>query len=165
MRLDRSILRMTDTERDEFLTSHLWGRLSTVNAAGEPHTAPIGYIYLRGVVYFHAMVASRRGRDLAAGSLCCLCVDDGVGPGQDYAERRGVILYGRVAMLDREAPGSAELLDEIRPKYATVFFGDPDRHFERRSHAWYAFTWYRCTSWDFGRIPPGTDREVPAAGR
>jgi nitroimidazol reductase NimA-like FMN-containing flavoprotein (pyridoxamine 5'-phosphate oxidase superfamily) len=151
--IDRGALRMTDAERDEFLAEHCWGRLSTVNADGEPHVAPIGYVYVDGRFYFHAMTRSRRGRDLAAGSLTCLCVDDGVAAGQTYTDRRGVIAYSRCRIVVDES-----LLARVRTRFAEVFFGDPATPFERRTHSWYELAPYRYASWDFGRIPSGADR-------
>jgi len=157
--VSRAALRMTENERSAFLDVHDFGRLSTVNPTGEPHVAPVGYVALGERIYFHALLDSRRGRDLAAGSLACLCVDDGVSEGQGYGERRGVIVYARCSMLAADD----ERLPEVRQRFADKFFGDPGARFERRTHAWYELVPYRFASWDFGRIPAGADSHAQRA--
>jgi hypothetical protein len=69
-----------------------------------------------------------------------------------------VILYGHVAVITAET--HPELTRDVRNFFAEVFFGDPTMRFERRTHAWYELTPYRSTSWDFSRIPEGSDRAV-----
>lgn len=161
--VDRRTLRMSDEEIRNFLEASRWGRLGTVSPDGEPHVAPIGIHHHGGRLYFHGLVRSRRARDLDANPRVSLCVDDGVGPGSVYADRRGVIVYGTCRRL---GPDDADLLDAVRAGYAQRFFGDPHTRFERPSHAWFEITPYRYASWDFGRIPTGTDRMTrpPGAG-
>ena len=151
----RSDLRLTDEETADFLAAHRWGRLGSVAADGEPHVSPIGYVYLDDRLYFHGLVRSRRGRDVAHESRVALCVDEGVAEGQSYSERRGVVVYAtcRLVGVDED-----DLLAQVRPRFAELFFGDSGLAFERSTHAWYELTPYRFASWDFGKIPGGTDR-------
>ncbi|MTD17275.1 hypothetical protein GIS00_25415 [Nakamurella sp. YIM 132087] len=143
---------------ETYVRSRRWGRLATVSADGEPHVAPVGYVVSDGI-WFHALVGSRRGRDISRGSRCSLCIDDGLGDGEGYADRRGAVLYGGCELVAADDPR----IPEVRRLFATVFFGDPDRRFERRTHAWYLLRPDRTASWDFSRIPPGTDRHAAAS--
>jgi nitroimidazol reductase NimA-like FMN-containing flavoprotein (pyridoxamine 5'-phosphate oxidase superfamily) len=151
----RADLRMTDEEIARFLAAHRWGRLGSVSAQGEPHVSPIGYLYLGGRLYFHGLVQSRRGRDITHEARVALCVDEGVGEGQTYSERRGVVVYARCRVVFADED---ELLALLRPGFAERFFGDRSVSFERPTHAWYELTPYRFASWDFGKIPAGADR-------
>lgn len=155
-RIDRSTLRMSADEIDRYLRARKWGRLATVNADGEPHVAPIGYVLDDNGLWFHGLTKSRRGRDIAAGSRCSMCVDDGVAAGDGYADRRGVVLYGRSETVAADDPR----LPSVRMLFATTFFGSPDVPFERRTHSWYLLTPDRTASWDFSRIPSGADRHA-----
>jgi nitroimidazol reductase NimA-like FMN-containing flavoprotein (pyridoxamine 5'-phosphate oxidase superfamily) len=160
MYVKRANLHMSADEIDAFLGSHAWGRLASVSAEGEPHVAPIGYIALDRRVYFHGLVQSRRGRDLAGEPRVALCVDDGVGDHETYSDRRGVVVYGTCRTLsdDDEA-----LVRRVRGRFAMVFFEDPSVEFERRTHAWYEIAPYRFASWDFAKIPIGADRQTPSS--
>ena len=151
----RDTLKMSDEEITAFLATSQWGRLGTVSADGEPHVAPIGFHLHNDRLYFHGLLRSRRSRDLQAEERVSLCVDDGVGADSSYAKRRGVIVYGTCRRLGDD---DAALVADLRPGYAQRFFDDPNKDFERRTHAWFEITPYRFASWDFGKIPSGTDR-------
>src|SRR3712207_3000763 len=85
------------------MTSHKWGRLATANRAGEPHITPLGYVYHQGKIYFHALKTGRRARDLEENPKVAFLVDDGVGPGEPYTQRRGAILYGPCVVADDDS--------------------------------------------------------------
>ena len=108
----RAALRLTDEELDEFLRSNTWGRLATANLEAEPHVTPLGYVFHGGAIWFHALRGGRRGRDLAENPKVAFLVDDGVGPGDPYTQRRGAIVYGNCVVADDDAA-----LDEVRPAY------------------------------------------------
>jgi nitroimidazol reductase NimA-like FMN-containing flavoprotein (pyridoxamine 5'-phosphate oxidase superfamily) len=155
MRVKRSQLRMTEEERDAFLASQRWARVGSVSPDGEPHVSPVGYLYLDGRLYFYGTKEARRTRDVEAGSRVALCIDTGVGEGEEYSDRRGMVVYGTC----RVVPDSeTELLDRVRPAYAQALFGDQSVDFRRRTHVWFEVEPYRRISWDFGKIPAGADR-------
>lgn len=151
----RNRLRMTDEEIYTFLAASMWGRLGSVSEDGEPHVAPIGFHLHEANLYFHGLLRSRRSRDLKVETRVSLCVDDGVGPDTSYNQRRGVIVYGTCRKLGEE---DGDLIAAIKPGYACRFFGDRDKEFERRTHAWFEIAPYRFASWDFSKIPSGADR-------
>lgn len=156
--VDRKSLRMSDDEVVQYLSERKWGRLASVNAEHEPHVAPIGYLSIGTDVYFHALIKSRRGRDIAAGSRLALCVDDGVAKGEGYSERTGVVVYGLGRLIDPSDSPDAESLNRLRGMFAAKFFGDVATDFERRTHGWYELKVDRHVSWDFSKIPEGADR-------
>ena len=79
----------------------------------------------------------------------------GVGEGDGYRDRSGVVLYGRCRELTAV---DHELLERVRARFGEVFFGDPQASYERSTHAWYELVPHRSTSWDFSKIPQGSDR-------
>lgn len=148
MKVERSRLRMTEREGDEYLATQRWARVATADADGEPHVSPVGYVWHEGRLYFYAEEDARRTRDVLAGSKVSVCVDSGTGG--HYSERRGIILYGTCRIVpEREA---------VRDAYARALFGDPGADFHRRTHVWFEVEPYRRVSWDFGKIPAGADR-------
>jgi nitroimidazol reductase NimA-like FMN-containing flavoprotein (pyridoxamine 5'-phosphate oxidase superfamily) len=150
----RSRLAMSDDECDAFLASHKWARVASVSPKGEPTVSPVGYLTLDGRLWIYNTGSGRRTKDIEAGSRVSMCVDDGVGEGQGYRERRGAVVYGTARVVADDDP----VLEAVRPAYAELHFGDPDTDFRRRTHVWIEVTPYRRTSWDFGRIPPESDR-------
>jgi nitroimidazol reductase NimA-like FMN-containing flavoprotein (pyridoxamine 5'-phosphate oxidase superfamily) len=154
-KVSRKLLRLTEKELHEFLQSSKFGRLATANAAGEPHITPLGYVFYNGAVYFHALREGRRGRDLAENSRVAFLVDDGVGPGETYRQRRGAILYGSCVLADDDV-----LLDEVRHAFMRAMEAGSVREVERRSHSWYRIDIERTTSWDFRKIPAGADWKI-----
>jgi nitroimidazol reductase NimA-like FMN-containing flavoprotein (pyridoxamine 5'-phosphate oxidase superfamily) len=151
----RSELRLTDEELTEFLESNKWGRLATANADGEPHITPLGYVFHGGAVYIHAMRKGRRGRDLAENPKVACLVDDGVGADDPYTKRRGAILYGKCVVADDDAA-----LDEAKHAYMRAMGAASLDDIQRRTHSWYRIDVSRTSSWDFRKIPAGTDRKV-----
>lgn len=154
MYVKRKDLQLSDDEIAAYLRAHIWGRLGTVSADGEPHVSPIGFIYLDGHAFFHSLVKSRRGRHIGDEARVALCVDDGVAEGDTYSQRRGVVVYG----VCRQMADDDDRLPALRDAFGVRFFGAGDARYERRTHAWYDIEPYRFASWDFGRIPAGSDR-------
>jgi nitroimidazol reductase NimA-like FMN-containing flavoprotein (pyridoxamine 5'-phosphate oxidase superfamily) len=156
MRLKRKDLRLTRDELEDFLRSNRWGRLATANGAGEPHITPLGYVYHRGKIYFYALRNGRRARDLEENPRVAFLVDDGVGPEDTYRQRRGAILYGTCAVADDDPLLRTEAIHE----YVRAMNAQSVDEIQRRSHSWYRIDVDRTASWDFRKIPAGTDRKA-----
>jgi nitroimidazol reductase NimA-like FMN-containing flavoprotein (pyridoxamine 5'-phosphate oxidase superfamily) len=148
MKVARKTLRMTLAEGDAYLVSQCWARVASVDAHGEPHVSPVGYVFLDGRVYFYGTEEARRTHDVRGGSRVSVCVDSGT-DGR-YSERRGVILYGTCRIVPET--------ERVRVAYAQALFGDPATDVHRRTHVWFEVEPYRRVSWDFGKIPAGADR-------
>jgi len=155
MKVSRKQLRMTQDELQQFLTEHKYGRLATANRVAEPHVTPLGYVYHDGAIWFHALREGRRGRDLAENPKVAFLVDDGLGPGETYRQRRGAILYGMCVVADDDPH-----LDVVRHGYMRAMGASSVGEIQRRTHSWYRIDVERTSSWDFRKIPPGADREA-----
>ena len=156
MKLSRKQLRLTDEELEDFLQSHRWGRLATANRAGEPHITPLGYVYYQGKIYFHALKTGRRARDLEENPKVAFLVDDGVGAGEAYTQRRGAILYGPCVVADDDPV----LRNDAIYAYMRAMDAKTVDEIQRRTHSWYRIDIERKSSWDFRKIPTGVDRKA-----
>lgn len=151
--VSRDQLRLTEAEAEGFLGANRWGRLATASLDAQPHVTPIGYVFHNGAIWFHGLRRSRRGRNLSANPKVAFLVDDGLnGP---YTNRRGVIVYGRCVLAD----GDPEL-NGARQAFMRAFDVTSVAQVERRTHAWYRIDVERTSSWDFRKIPAGSDRNA-----
>lgn len=151
----RRQLSLTEAEQKELLSSSMWGRLATSGLDLQPHITPLGYVYHAGAIWFHALRRSRRGRQLRENPKVAFLVDDGIGPGQPYSERRGLIVYGVCRVASDDA-----LLDTVRSAYARAMGASSVDEVQRRTHDWYRIDIERTASWDFRKIPAGADRKA-----
>ena len=156
MKVSRKDLRLTPEELEDFLRTSKWGRLATANRAAEPHITPLGYVYHRGTIYFHALKKGRRARDLEENPKVAFLVDDGVAPGDTYRQRRGAILYGTCVLADDDPV----LREEAIHEYVRAMGAQTVEEIQRRTHAWYRIDVERTSSWDFRKIPAGVDRKA-----
>lgn len=152
MPLPRSVLRMTPDELETLLSTERTARVATVSASGEPHVAPMWFIWSGGKLYVNSLRRSRRSSDLEAGSKVAVCVD----AGEQYAELRGAVLYGSFADASDD-PGLAEIRSMFGAKYWAGIQVP-----EVRSHLWLTLKPDRIVSWDFSKIPTGKDRRLEA---
>jgi nitroimidazol reductase NimA-like FMN-containing flavoprotein (pyridoxamine 5'-phosphate oxidase superfamily) len=153
--VSRKDLQLTRDEAEAFLRSSTWGRLATASLAAEPHVTPLGYVLHDGAIWFHALRRSRRGRHLAENPRVAFLVDDGVADGQTYTERRGVVIYGRCEV-SNDHPG----MEAARETYMRSMGMRSVDEVQRRTHDWYRIKIDRIASWDFRKIPAGTDRKA-----
>jgi general stress protein 26 len=150
--IPRSVLRMTTKELETFLARERTVRVGTVSPSGEPHVAPLWFVWHEGTMYFNSLKRSRRGRDIAHGSRVSACVD----AGHEYGELHGAVLYGTLAPIE-----SVELGAKIRKLFGEKYWGGMDIP-EVRSHTWFALRPDEIVSWDFKKIPQGRDRRLEA---
>ena len=153
----RSALALTAEELEAFLRESRWGRLATANLEAEPHITPLGYVFHRGAIWFHALRKGRRARDLAENPKVAFLVDDGVAPDDDYTKRRGAIVYGSCVVADDDPA-----LDDVRVAFMHAMGATSVDEIQRRTHSWYRIEIARTSSWDFRKIPAGADRKAAA---
>ena len=153
MPLPRSILRLTDAELDELLSSERTLRIGTVGPEGGPHVAPMWFVWHDGAIWLNSLIRSRRTTDLSSGSPVALCVDAGT----DYFELRGAVLYGKPEEV-KDPAETAEIRRLFGRKYWNI-----DEIPEAKSHTWLRVTPDRIVSWDFKKIPQGRDRRLETA--
>lgn len=147
MPIPREQLRLTPEELEEFLRTERTVRVGTVAPDGEPHVAPLWYVWEGGAMYFNSLKRSRRAR--ARGSRVAACVDGG----EAYGELRGAVLYGVL-----EDAGD---LQHIRQKFGDKYFNGVEIPMTK-SHEWLVLRPDKTVSWDFKKIPTGRDRRLEA---
>lgn len=86
---------LTDDEIDELLAGPHLARLSTINADGTPHTAPIWYEWRDGLVHVSTQAHQRKVENMRRDPRVTVLVDTSDFP------YRGVMIYGE-ATLDFE---------------------------------------------------------------
>ncbi len=149
MPLPRSVLRMTDDELESFLQRERTVRLGTVSPDGDPHVAPLWFVWDDGTMFFNSLKRSRRARDLQRGSRVAACLDGG----HDYVELHGAVLYGTL----EPVPDTTRVRELFGEKYWNGMEIP-----EVKSHTWFALRPDRIVSWDFKKIPQGRDRRLEA---
>lgn len=147
MPLPRSILRLTDSELEELLTTERSLRIGTVGKNGMPHVAPMWFVWHDGAIWLNSLIRSKRTKDLASGSPVALCVD----AGHDYFELRGAVLYGT----------PEEVTEETVTTKARRLFGRKYWNIDEipvtKSHTWLRVKPDKIVSWDFKKIPANKD--------
>jgi nitroimidazol reductase NimA-like FMN-containing flavoprotein (pyridoxamine 5'-phosphate oxidase superfamily) len=146
---------MTPDELEEFLRRERTVRVGTVSPSGDPHVAPLWFVWHDGTMYFNSLKRSRRGRDLEHGSRVSACVD----AGHEYGELHGAVLYGVLAPIT-----DADVGARVRKMFGEKYWGGIDIP-EVRSHTWFALRPDKVVSWDFAKIPAGRDRRLEATER
>jgi len=147
MPLPRSVLRLTEEELNELLTTERSLRIGTVGPDGGPHVAPMWFVWHDHAIWLNSLIRSRRTKDLASGSQVALCVDAGT----EYFELRGAVLYG----VPKEIKGAPELT-EVRQLFGKKYW-NIDEIPETKSHVWLRVVPDRIVSWDFKKIPANKD--------
>lgn len=147
MPIPREQLRMTDEELANFLRTERTARVATVSPSGEPHVAPLWFVWHEGALYITSLKRSRRTKDIERGSRVAACIDAGEG----YADLCGVVLYGTFA-----PAGSEEDTAAVRKTFGEKYWNGIDIP-ERRSHVWLRMEPDKIVSWDFAKIPAGRD--------
>lgn len=141
--IPRELLRLTDAELDEMMASERVVRIATVNSDGEPHVAPLWFVWHGGALWIWSLIRSRRWSDLEAGSRVACCVDAGV----SYEELRGAVLYGRFARPADDDPAFAEAKRAFGAKY----WGGTEVP-DLWHHKWLALAPERIASWDHRKM-------------
>lgn len=144
---------MTPEEVDRFLADERTCRVATVGGDGQPHVAPLWFVWDgrpdHRALWLHSLVRSQRWVDLARDPRVAVVVDAGT----SYGELRGVEIAGRADVVGEvprgEGPDAAVAEPErlFAEKYAGGTFVTDGRH------GWLRITPEKVTSWDFRKNP------------
>lgn len=129
------------------LATERTARIATVAPDGEPHVAPLWFVWHDGAFYINSLKRSRRTNDIERGSRASVCVD----AGDSYAELNGAVLYGTF-----EDAGD---VPEIRKLFGEKYWAGSDIPVTK-SHSWLVMRPDKIVSWDFKKIPTGRDRRL-----
>ncbi|GAA2900700.1 pyridoxamine 5'-phosphate oxidase family protein [Nonomuraea rubra] len=92
----RARIAMSDDEVTAFLEGSRKLQLATINADGTPHLVTMFYGLDEGKIAFWTYAKAQKTRNLSRDPrVSCL-----VEAGEDYAELRGVLLYGKAVRVD-----------------------------------------------------------------
>lgn len=152
MPIPRESLRLRPAELDALLSSERTARVATASAGGMPHVIPMWFVWHEGALWVNSLIRSRRTSDIEDGSQAAVCID----AGQEYAELRGAVLYGRFEVADQHPE-----LDQIKQLFGQKYWNGVAVP-SLRSHVWLRLQPERVVSWDFAKIPSGQDKRLEA---
>lgn len=148
-RRGRSIA-MTPEEVDGFLRAEHTCRVASVGGDGQPHVAPLWFVWDGSSLWLHSLVRSQRWVDLGRDPRVAVVVDAGT----EYWELRGVELAGRAEVVG-EVPRGAEpdaAVAEPERLFAEKYLGG-DAFATDGRHGWLRIRPEKVTSWDFRKNP------------
>lgn len=140
---------MLPEEVDRFLADERTCRVATVGGEGQPHVAPLWFVWDGAALWLHSLVRSQRWVDLARDPRVAVVVDAGT----EYGQLRGVELAGRAEVVGEVPRGTepdpsvAEPERLFAEKYLGGSFATDGRH------GWLRITPEKVTSWDFRKNP------------
>lgn len=141
---------MSPAEIDEFLTTERTCRMATLGVNGEPHVAPLWFVWDGTSLWLTSLVRSQRWTDVTRDARVAVVVDAGV----EFTELRGAQLSGSVVPV-----GEIPQLDSTDPEltqpellFARKYAGREDYTPDGR-HAWLRLTPDKIVSWDFRKVP------------
>jgi hypothetical protein len=139
---------MTAEERDAFLRRNRVCRVATATSSGRPHASALWFVWDGALLWLYSIIRSQRWTDLQNNPRCAVIVDEG----SDYAELRGVELYGQVEV-EGEIPRLGtenSTLSTVEAEFASKYL---DSHFRYDGrHAWLRMSPEREYTWDFRKI-------------
>lgn len=153
MPISREALRLSPEELDLLLSGQRVAHVATADADAGPHVMPLWFVWHEGALWMNSLIRSRRTRDVAHDARVAVCVDGG----EQYAELRGVVFYGRF-----EPAAEGAELGAAKAAFARKYWGGNEVP-SMRSHTWLKLVPERMVSWDFRRIPAGRDKHLEAA--
>jgi PPOX class probable F420-dependent enzyme len=104
----RDLIRMSDAELREFVRSRKTMTIVSNGPEGFPHPMPMWFVLDDdGVVRMTTFRKSQKVQNLRRDPRVALLVEDGV----EYAQLRGVVLYGRCEVIDDLDAVTATLID------------------------------------------------------
>ncbi|PCG83572.1 pyridoxamine 5-phosphate oxidase [Streptomyces sp. WZ.A104] len=142
-------IRMTDGERDAYLSEQRTCRVATLGSDGAPHVGALWFVWDGGSLWLYSITRSLRWSQLREDPRIAVVVDDGEG----YEELRGVELSGRAEFVG-EAPRTGEPCPELNVAerlFPAKYFGMAEMPHDGR-HAWLRLTPEKVTSWDFRKL-------------
>ncbi len=114
----RDHIKLTDDERDEFLSGNLNCTLATIDANGFPHLTAMWYALIDGKFHFATYAKSQKVINLQQNPKCSVLVEDG----DTYSTLRGYTVQGRADIV-QDAELAGDVLIETSKRYAGLDVG------------------------------------------
>lgn len=137
---------MSPQEIDEFLLHEKTGRVATVDADGNPHVAPLWFVWDGTSMWLNSIVRSQRWVDLQRDPRIAIVVDGG----DQFTELHGVEIRGNAEAIGDVPRGTGrnDALFEAERDFARKYIGQDEFVTDGR-HAWLRITPTSIVSWDF----------------
>jgi PPOX class probable F420-dependent enzyme len=117
----RDQIRMSESELRQFLDASKTMILCSVSAAGFPHPMPMWFgVEDDGTVVMTTFTKSQKIRNLERDPRVSLLVEDG----EEYAELRGAVIYGR-AELVRDDEKVVDILERVTARSGATSGAEP----------------------------------------
>jgi PPOX class probable F420-dependent enzyme len=141
---------MSPAEVDDFLRGEHTCRVATVGGDGQPHVAPLWFVWDGSALWLNSIVRSQRWADLDRDPRIAVVVDAGT----EFWELRGVELAGRVEVVGDvpRTTGADPELTEPERLFARKYRGAEEFTPDGR-HAWLRVRAEKIASWDFRKNP------------
>ncbi|MCW2830218.1 MAG: pyridoxamine 5-phosphate oxidase-related FMN-binding [Aeromicrobium sp.] len=143
-------IKMSDAERDAFLTDERTCRVASITADGSPHVTPLWFVWDGEALWLNSIVRSQRWTDLQRDPRVAIVVDAGI----EYHELRGVEIRGVVESVG-ETPRPADPASDPRLEAAEARFGEKymgGTMVNDGKHGWLRVTPEKIVSWDFRKM-------------
>lgn len=146
---------MTQQEIDSFLIRKKTCRVATVDAGGNPHVAPLWFVWDGTSVWLNSIIRSQRWVDIQRDPRIAVVVDGGDG----FTELHGVEIRGTAEKVG-DVPrgfGRNNALTDVEREFARKYTGRDEFVADGR-HAWLRIVPTSIVSWDFRKNAalPGT---------
>jgi hypothetical protein len=137
---------MTPQEVDDFLEHEKTCRVATIDGDGNPHVAPLWFVWDGISIWLNSIVRSQRWTDLQRDGRIAVVVD----AGEEFAELRGVEIRGTAEAVGDVPRGSDpdDILAAPELAFARKYTGT-DRFVADGRHAWLRVVPSSIVSWDF----------------
>ena len=141
---------MTPEEVDRFLAGERTCRVATVGGEGQPHVAPLWFVWDGAALWLHSLVRSQRWVDLVRDPRVAVVVDAGT----EYGELRGVEIAGRADVVGEVPRGTGPDASVAEPErlFAEKYLGGGPFATDGR-HGWLRIAPEMVLSWDFRKNP------------
>ncbi|MGI0080694.1 MAG: pyridoxamine 5'-phosphate oxidase family protein [Nitrososphaerales archaeon] len=120
VRIDRKrrtqYIPMTREEEWSFVKSHYTMVLSTLDAYGFPHAAPVWYVVIDDKIYFRAQPYKKKVKNILKRPQVCGVIEDG----EKYTQLRGVMIQGLAKVVDSEKSRRKQVFSLLGEKYASL---------------------------------------------
>ncbi len=120
VRIDRKrrnqYIPMTREEEWSFVNSHYTMVLSSLDAYGFPHAAPVWYVVIDGKIYFRAQPYKKKVRNILKRPQVCGVIEDG----EKYSQLRGVMIQGLAKVVDNEKSRRKQVFSMLSEKYSNL---------------------------------------------
>lgn len=143
-------IRMSEAERDEFLTARKTARVGSISPDGYPHNVPVGYWWRDERLFFPSDEAAQKVANCRRDGRVCVVVDEGTA-GDDYDTLAGVMMQGDATVYDET--GHDRVTHQALMEH--LFDGGPvadQERYDRVDRVVVEVEPHNIVTWDFSKV-------------